>query len=77
MVIIPPRICSNAGISPNRTRAIAEATTGSHNFDADTKAGEKYFKHQVKILCPRSVEKIPSRSPQTAGLMPYSQKRIF
>ena len=39
------------------------ATTGSHSLDADTKAGEKYFRHQLKMLCPRIVEKTASSRP--------------
>ena len=37
--------------------AIIAAATGSHNLDADTKAGEKYFKHQLKMLWPKINEK--------------------
>ena len=70
MVIAPPRICNMAGISPNKINARIDATTGSHSLDAETKAGEKYFRHQVKILCPSNVEKIPRRSPQIAGFIP-------
>ena len=62
-MIIPPKIWRGAGISPKSMKAMAEATTGSQSFEADTKAGEKYFKHQVKILCPSKVEKIPSSNP--------------
>ena len=46
------------------------ATTGSHSFDADTKAGEKYFKHQLKILCPNMVEKTDNNKPTTIALIP-------
>ena len=38
------------------------ATTGSHNLEADTKDGEKYFRHQLKILCPKMVENIDNKS---------------
>lgn len=27
-----------------------EATGGSHSFEEDTKAGERYFRHQLKTL---------------------------
>lgn len=46
------------------------ATTGSHNFDADTNAGEKYFKHQLKILCPNIVENTDNNNPTITALVP-------
>ena len=46
----PPASCILPGISPNRKPARIAAATGSHSLDADTKAGEKYFKHQLKML---------------------------
>ena len=47
---ILPRIWSPVGISPNRKAAKIAATTGSQSLEADTKAGEKYLRHQLKIL---------------------------
>ena len=52
----PPKICRTEGSSRNRNTAIMDAATGSHSLDADTKAGEKYFRHQLKMLCPKMVE---------------------
>ena len=52
------------GISENINIAIIADTTGSQSFDAETNEGEKYFKHQLKILWPKMVEKSESRSPK-------------
>ena len=68
--MIPPTICNKAGNSPNKLAAITAATTGSQSFDADTNAGEKYFKHQLKILCPKIVEKTDNNRPTITALTP-------
>ena len=34
-------------------------------MEADTKAGEKNFRHQLKMLWPNKVEKILNKSPTT------------
>lgn len=70
MIIAPPAICNKTGSSPNKKPAIIAAATGSQSFDADTNAGEKYFKHQLKMLCPKIVEKADSKSPTTTALIP-------
>ena len=70
MINIAPAICINVGISLNKNIANIADTTGSHSFDADTKEGEKYFKHQEKMLWPKMVENIANRSPTTGALMP-------
>ena len=41
---------SRDGISPKSIIANREATGGSHSFEEDTKAGERYFRHQLKTL---------------------------
>ena len=46
------------------------ATTGSHSLDADTKDGEKYLRHQLKMLCPSIVEKIASNNPTQMAFHP-------
>ena len=66
----PPRICRTAGISPKRKAAITAAATGSQSLDAETKEGEKYFRHQLKMLWPRIVEKMASNAPTMMGLGP-------
>ena len=70
MIMTPPATCNNTGISPNKIPAMIAATTGSQSLDADTKAGEKYFRHQLKILCPKIVEKMDSNKPTTTALIP-------
>ena len=50
MIIIPPTIVRGFGYSEKTGIAIIAATTGSKSFDADTKDGEKYLRHQLKIL---------------------------
>ena len=47
---IPPRTWNTVGISAKRTAAMAAAATGSQSLEADTKEGEKYFRHQLKML---------------------------
>ena len=47
-----------------------DAITGSHNFDAETNAGEKYFRHQLKILCPKIVENTASKKPTITTFIP-------
>ena len=70
----PPAICRSAGTSLNRKSAKTAAATGSHSLEADTKEGEKNFRHQLKILCPRSVENTASKSPTTTEAAPYPVK---
>ena len=53
-----------------RKAARMAATTGSQSLDADTKAGEKYLRHQLKILWPRMVENNASSKPTTTALKP-------
>lgn len=71
MVMIPPTICNMAGTSANRNTANNAATGGSQSFEADTNDGDKYFRHQLKILCPSSVEHTESSSPTTTEAVPY------
>jgi len=67
---IPPNICRRPGYSENSTPAMIVAATGSQSLEADTKEGEKYFRHQLKMLCPRIVEKIARKNPIEIGLNP-------
>ena len=67
-------ICGNTGSSPNKKPAKTAATTGSQSFDADTNAGEKYFKHQLKMLCPKIVENTDNSNPTITALIPYANK---
>ena len=60
---IPPRIWNTVGISAKRTAAMAAAATGSQSLEADTKDGEKYFRHQENTLWPRMVGNNASRNP--------------
>ena len=55
-----------AGYDP----AITAATTGSQSLEADTKEGEKYFKHQLKMLWPKMVENTASSRPTITALQP-------
>ena len=70
----PPNICSQPGSSPKRKPAITAATTGSQSLDAETKEGEKYFKHQLKILWPNMVEHTASSKPTITALQPYANR---
>ena len=67
---MPPRICRGTGISAKRNAAINAAATGSQSLEAETKDGEKNFRHQLKMLCPRIVEKMASSAPTRMGLGP-------
>ena len=77
MIRTPPIICNKTGASPKRKLARIAATTGSQSLEADTKDGEKYFRHQLKILCPKIVEKIASSRPTTMALGPYPKRLLF
>ena len=66
----PPMIWNAVGISLKRKAAMAAAATGSQSLDAETKEGEKYFRHQLKMLWPRMVEKMARRAPTTMALGP-------
>ena len=70
MIMAPPAICNKTGSSPNKKPAIIAAATGSQSLEADTNAGEKYFRHQLKILCPKIVEKTDNNNPTTTALIP-------
>ena len=69
-----PAICRSAGTSLNRKSAKTAAATGSHSLEADTKEGEKNFRHQLKILCPKRVEHTLRSRPTTTDLTPYPVK---
>ena len=74
MIKTPPIICKAVGISKKRIPAKIAATTGSQSFEADTNAGEKYLRHQLKILCPSIVENSAKRRPTITALIPYTNK---
>ena len=44
-------------------------------MEADTKAGEKNFRHQLKMLWPNKVEKILNKSPTTV-ICPLSSRQV-
>lgn len=69
-------ICKSAGISENRKIAKTDATTGSRSLDADTNDGDKNFRHQLKILCPKMVEKTLKSKPTTIAETPYPTRGI-
>ena len=54
-----------------------EATTGSQSFEADTNAGEKYFKLQLNKLCPSKVQQIAKSKPTTTAEISNSQIASF
>ena len=70
MIISEPIACITDGISANKKAAKKEATTGSQSLEAETKEGEKYLRHQLKMLCPKMVEKTPSNRPTIGALNP-------
>ena len=48
----------------------------SQSLEADTKDGEKYFRHHLKMLCPRMVEKTASSKPTTMVFSPIPKQII-
>ena len=70
----PPAICRSAGTSLNRKAQRQQQPQARTAWEADTKEGEKNFRHQLKILCPKRVEHTLRSRPTTTDLTPYPVK---
>lgn len=73
IIISPPIMVLTWGISLKINKPKTEANTGSNNFAVETKEAFRYFKAQLKILCPIRVQITARHRPRDRFFIPHEK----